>query len=148
MSIFDSIQTSEFLDAQTIFDRVASHLLAQKASAFDHDGNCVYRNYQGLKCAVGCLIPDQDYTSKIEGFSIPFEGVTLTSEIAEKSELLSKILLKNKIDLQDSKIRNLLRSLQNIHDSCNGRSFFSDLKILAQKLELEFKFEQEKANVC
>ena len=50
------------LDAQQIFDKVAAHLLAQGKRAAvlakQDDGMmvdaCVYRNQDGLMCAVGC----------------------------------------------------------------------------------------------
>ena len=54
---------------QEIFDRVARHLLTQKKHAMIDD-TCAYRTPDGLKCAIGCLIPDELYTPKIEGFSV------------------------------------------------------------------------------
>jgi hypothetical protein len=30
-------------------------------------GHCMYRNPDGLKCAIGCLIPDEVYTPDMEG---------------------------------------------------------------------------------
>lgn len=32
-----------------------------------HEGNCVYRNPDGLRCAAGVLIPDDLYNPGIEG---------------------------------------------------------------------------------
>jgi hypothetical protein len=53
---------------QSIFNRVAKHLLAQNKQAknnIDH-GLCAYRTEDGLACAVGCLIPKRDYSPQME----------------------------------------------------------------------------------
>ena len=54
---------------QETFDKVARHLLTQKARAVTEKG-CRYRTPDGLKCAVGCLIPDELYDPKMEGKTV------------------------------------------------------------------------------
>jgi hypothetical protein len=51
---------------QEIFDTVALHLIKQGKQSIDADDNCLYRGPEGLKCAIGCLIPDELYLSKME----------------------------------------------------------------------------------
>lgn len=34
------------------------------------DAHCMYRNEQGLRCAVGCLIPEEAYDPAAESFSV------------------------------------------------------------------------------
>lgn len=52
---------------QEAFDRVSVHLIAQNERAVDVDGHtCRLRTVDGLKCAVGCLIPDEDYRLALE----------------------------------------------------------------------------------
>jgi hypothetical protein len=50
---------------QETFDKVCVHLLTQlqKSVFLDSNGSmaCAYRGPNGLKCAVGCLIPDELY---------------------------------------------------------------------------------------
>jgi hypothetical protein len=67
-----------FKNDQQLFDLVAEHLLTQKAKSFlrssvrfpgNPDGNA-YRGENGMKCAIGCVIPDEMYSSKLEGWSI------------------------------------------------------------------------------
>lgn len=58
------------MDKQQIFDTVATHLLDQGKPALDAEGFCRYRTESGLMCAVGCLIPDEKYTPKIEGIPV------------------------------------------------------------------------------
>lgn len=57
---------------QEIFEKVIMHLLVQKKRSvlYPEDrglgANCAYRGASGLKCAVGALIPDEEYSSEIE----------------------------------------------------------------------------------
>lgn len=51
---------------QEIFDTVARHLLKQGRPASKRDGACFYRTDDGLKCAAGVLIPDEDYSPWME----------------------------------------------------------------------------------
>jgi hypothetical protein len=64
---------------QETFDRVAAHLLAQGRTAemvdpLDGETLCAYRTPDGLKCAAGCLIPDELYTPDMERQSIHSDG--------------------------------------------------------------------------
>lgn len=52
---------------QEIFDTVKTHLLTQDAKAIDFRGECVYRAADGKRCAAGCVIPDELYSSDYEG---------------------------------------------------------------------------------
>jgi len=56
------------MNEQQIFDTVAAHLFRQGRRAMDGSG-CRYRSGDGLKCAVGCFIPDEAYDPDIEGVS-------------------------------------------------------------------------------
>ena len=57
--------------AQEVYDFIANHLLTQgcKAERSDKALSCVYRLEQEgrvLRCAAGCLIPDEDYKAEFE----------------------------------------------------------------------------------
>lgn len=59
------------MNAQEIFDKVATHLFTQGRRATDADGErCMYRAPNGDSCAAGCLIPDEMYNSGMEGATI------------------------------------------------------------------------------
>ena len=45
------------LTRQAAFNKVARHLLRQNAKSTNKDGECLYRGPNGLRCAVGALIP-------------------------------------------------------------------------------------------
>ena len=50
---------------QTIFNKVVRFLREQNAQSKDL-GACKFRSKDGLKCAVGCLIPDKNYIPKMD----------------------------------------------------------------------------------
>lgn len=52
---------------QETFDIVTKHLLTQNAVSEDEGGTCMYRGPNGLKCAVGVLIPDELHCPSMEG---------------------------------------------------------------------------------
>lgn len=65
---------SELTD-QAIFDKVAAHLIKQGRPALYAAGEvgvmtCAYRGSDGTACAVGCLIPDSQYTEDFEGLGV------------------------------------------------------------------------------
>lgn len=45
-------------------DKIEQHLIKQKARAATAGGSCRYRTEDGLMCAVGCLIADDDYNEE------------------------------------------------------------------------------------
>lgn len=64
---------SKQLSKSEIFNKVFAHLSSQKRAAKNKSGICQYRTQNGKgknMCAVGCLIPEKNYDSNIEGNSI------------------------------------------------------------------------------
>lgn len=87
-----ALQPALAMTEQKIFDKVATHLQKQGRRALDKDGVCVYRGEEGAKCAVGALIPDELYDSKVEGVTVA--GIPRhddTEEDARKLVLLSRL---------------------------------------------------------
>lgn len=59
-----NLKTLPEATAQEVFDQVAKHLLTQMRKSFRSFKGaeyCVYRGDDGLKCAAGCLIADDEY---------------------------------------------------------------------------------------
>lgn len=116
---------------QEIFNKVARHLLTQnKKSVLFSGGSCAYRGKDGLKCAIGCLISDDDYCFAMEGNSVTtlsydFPGLGLR-EITEQS--------------------NLLLSFQNIHDNFPPNEWWKRLLTLATFYNLSAEVLQEFVN--
>lgn len=51
---------------QEIFNQVAKHLLTQNKKSIKEDGVCLYKSPEGLKCAAGCLISNEEYRPEFE----------------------------------------------------------------------------------
>ena len=111
---------------QTIFNRVAAHLLAQgRPSLSDNEGECAYRGEDGLRCAVGCLIDDAHYSEALEGYSVQLGDVLR----AVKSSLGLQHLAPRTADL--------LGDLQLLHDLTPPEEWREGLKELARQYDLE-----------
>lgn len=109
------------MKAQEIFDTVATHLMKQKERAFNHSLNmCAYRGSNNTKCAIGCLIPDEMYTQKMEANTV--------------SELFAKFL--NVADHIGGEHLSLCSDLQKIHDDIPW-DWKNELINLAEKRGLE-----------
>jgi hypothetical protein len=57
-----TLATLEHAAEQEVFDQVARHMIKQKTRSWLQDGACAYRGEEGLKCAAGCLISDEEAT--------------------------------------------------------------------------------------
>ena len=70
---------------QQAFDTMVRGLFQQGKVSMD-DNRCLYRGPDGAKCAIGFLIPDQDYRPSFEGPSVwgQFTGsMTVLPEISQ-----------------------------------------------------------------
>lgn len=118
--------------AQEIFDKVATHLLKQQAKSrrLDaEDGNlfCAYRGQgesQGLSCAVGCLIPDEEYKTDMEGENI--------------DSLMASGLLSAQLVTEFTHHHDLLVDLQRLHDNADVDDWKKSLERVALNYRLTF----------
>lgn len=107
---------------QEVFDIVAEHLLTQNERAYDQHLGCMYRSPQGLKCAVGVLIPDEQYDPKMECGGI----YTLNRNFPQLGFKVHEDLLKH---------------LQEVHDGNESTEHWrSRLRNIALSQKLEWKF--------
>lgn len=113
---------------QQIFDVVVTHLAQQKKRSM-FNGVCKYRFEEGdhtLKCAIGCLIPDNEYDASIE-----FNGY-------DQGMNVSRLMRDGYINVSDLNTRNLLLSLQTAHDTCeNVEDLRYDLYNIARNYDLQ-----------
>lgn len=107
---------------QEVFDIVVTHLLTQNQKAALNQ-SCRYRAGH-LKCAVGCLIPDELYTTRIEGIPALYLGEDF-------------YMLFDK-DIDRPVLRHLLMQLQGIHDCYLPRHWHKELEASARNLGLAF----------
>jgi len=116
-----------YANLQEVFDTAAKHLITQGRPAVPEDGEealrapsrCLYRTAAGLKCAVGCLIPDTHYDPEIEGGGVLsiLEAVRANdlAVLPSNSRALSNVL--GELGLMDERALDLLYALQRMHDS-------------------------------
>lgn len=58
-----------------VFEHVRQHLINQGQRSIDPMIGCSYRSPDGLMCAVGCLIPAEEYRDHFEGVNACDDGV-------------------------------------------------------------------------
>lgn len=106
---------------QEVYDQVVEHLRKQNARSFRYFGEkhaCAYRNGKGLKCAAGCLISDEEYNERME--MRPWETLVAYRVVPPKHA-------------------NLIRHLQNLHDTTATTTWEDQFKKLAETFHLEYK---------
>jgi hypothetical protein len=125
-----TLKDLDFSSAQEVFDFVCNHLLTQNkqslgpASTNDSDDEiCSYRGRDNLKCAVGCLISDEEYHPF-------FESKAARYVISNTKSLYKKYGDHLK----------LLEELQIIHDRSMPANWPKHLKMLAEHQNLSFNF--------
>ncbi len=102
---------------QEAFETMVRHLRRQgKRSVRIGAYTCLYRGPNGLRCAVGCLIPDDQYKRSLEGKA--------ASCIANKVPALSDIG------------PGLLSEMQSVHDDLDVSQWEEGFKDVAQVFSL------------
>lgn len=117
---------------QEVFDQVAKHLLTQGVTSrkrvVNSEGGtsmpCQYRGDNGLQCAAGCLISDEEY----EDLPLIAEGKTWRG-----LRDLALVPLEHFV---------LVGELQAIHDQYSPSNWKHQLDKLAVGLGLEFKYAE------
>ena len=108
-------------DNQECYDRVKNWLLVQRAVSTNGD-RCLYRGPNGLCCAIGALLTDEEYDPSMETISV-------------SSLVFLKRFKKAAIKFQNVD-RSFLTRLQSIHDDMLARDWPNKLKSLALKWNL------------
>lgn len=112
---------------QETFDTVAAHLLKQGKRSMSGPRTCLYRGPDGMKCAVGCLIPDDLYRSSLEGIAVvDILSDEVTTEVGRLMKSLGHDLT-------------LCGELQWLHDQIEPDLWEGHLKVLASRLGIEFR---------
>lgn len=133
------------MNKQEIFDKVTVHLLTQKkkaqrvnnlslfVSVNPESPICTYRSPEGLRCAIGCLIPDELYDPVIEGISLNI--VTISEDTGTEQESGANKLLEilSIIGIERNNLK-FLRDLQDVHDG----SGVGDWKVILRCVANEY----------
>lgn len=119
---------------QETFNIVARHLLTQNAKSYDVivGGVCMYRDSNGLKCAAGCLIPDDRYDPSFEGCTIAKFEFDARRQKGALIEIfpVGRLMVKLGHDLR------LVRALQDVHDSFSEKDWPDALRKAASEFGL------------
>lgn len=111
--------------AQEIFDTVVKHLRQQGKLALSLDGyTCAYRGADGTKCAVGVLIPDELYSSKMEGYNL--------------NNLMARNVIPSPLKEEFEANLPLLVRLQNVHDVRDVAGFERGFQDVATAFNLQY----------
>lgn len=111
------------MEAQEIFDKVVTHLRKQGCKSFDEfTQSCLYRGPNGTSCAVGCLIPDEEYTSAIEG--------DIVDALIYRFQLPSLIPMQSNIEL--------LGAFQRMHDFDEVSTWEQEFARVANRFNLNY----------
>lgn len=104
--------------AQEVFNQVSSHLITQNAKSLGIGENyCKYKSKDGLKCAAGCLIDDDEYNPDFEGK----DWIELKTQFSISSDH-----------------NYLIQDLQDIHDSFGPKDWRDELIKLAKRRNLNY----------
>lgn len=115
---------------QETFDTVVDHLRKQGAKAVANcGGGCSYRNPEGLKCAAGCLIPDDQYKPGFEGRWIEDTPLSDLAGFALELNALIETLGHDRI---------LVKRLQQVHDGNRFEDYEELFERLAQRNGLTY----------
>jgi hypothetical protein len=155
-----TLKTLHAASLQEIFDQVAKHMLAQNAPAVyinqDGDRNCLYRTFDGRKCAVGCLIADDEYSSAIEDLGMrglakvldPLHFCGTSSYLnTRETQARDAAALRGWSDAGLSQLQyDLLIALQEMHDSYEEETMYkppqyifeNDLAEVASRFDLTY----------
>jgi hypothetical protein len=116
-----TLKTLPQATAQEVFDQVATHLLTQMKKS-ENDVACLYRSSEGLKCAAGCLISDDEYTPEFDLDSDGNYGMGWQSLIDRGLVPLAH--------------RKLISALQEVHDGADTFYWRSSLARVADQYGL------------
>ena len=114
-----TLKNIDVASLQDIFDQAVNHLLTQMKPS-RNDDICLYRSDDGLKCAVGCFIADDEYIGDMEGECVE------TLIVNGRMSSISRDRLK------------LLDKLQSMHDGLDPDQWGSELEVIAEEFNLNF----------
>ena len=121
---------------QEVFNTVGVHLLlAQNAKSLDEFGSCKYR-FGRLRCALGCLIPDERYVPEMEG-GVVSEGYDGGSSIITRRLFVEILGFEDGEEMDDTGMTGALNWLQKIHDRTKVEEWRGELLKFADHYKLE-----------
>lgn len=78
-----TLSTINNFSLQEIFEFVSNHLLKQNKKCMNV-GKCAYKNNNGLKCAAGCLMSENEYDHEFENKKFSYHLIVSRFKIKKK----------------------------------------------------------------
>ena len=110
---------------QTALNTIVAFMREQGRQSSDSNG-CVYRAEDGAKCAVGCLITDE----QMRRYFVPNYAAVMH---------LNKRLIQELVP--DPQAESFLRNMQGAHDRAHTRTFLADFEAEARDVAERFGLE-------
>ena len=107
---------------QTVFNKVQAHLLTQGKRCQNESDECLYHGPNGMKCAVGALIPKKMYDPRMENNNV--------NGLFELAPEFAVLVGEDNLDL--------LESLQGVHDTVHPSRWRSELRAVAQRYKVKY----------
>lgn len=131
---------------QVTLDKVAVHLLQQNAASIQRiDGStlagyCAYRTEDGLRCAIGCLLSDEE-AAKMEGRGVRNFPSSLLTKLLGRPPAFQPTEWEAAFQPTgiDSRVE-FLNALQKIHDSMVVTTWRAELCALAARHQFQVRF--------
>ena len=117
---------------QEVFDRVVGHLRKQGKPSIGRYGGCKYRSEDGLKCAIGTVIEDSEYSPKMEGHVL-FDFLTMGYDFVPAS-------MKERLEPHAS----LLTALMQAHDFTAVELWEPKFQGIAKDFKLDYVAPEKK----
>lgn len=130
------------INLQSIFDKVAAHLMQQNAQAVNGE-SCRYLTDNGLRCAVGCLIDAAHYNPSFEGNCPDWIESSAAMDAKAAFGIFNAVVTSQQItfvdDTEKHRLCCLLRKLQSVHDTYDVVEWPERLQRAAKELNLRYE---------
>ena len=90
-TIFDPTTIGPDTPTQDVIDSVFASLVAQGAPSLTMKRTCHYRSPEGLKCAVGICLTDEEYSPGMEGLQVNELGDLLPARLHTHTDTLLRL---------------------------------------------------------
>lgn len=118
------------LNKNEFYKKTVEHLINQGRRATSNIDTCMYRPAEGLKCAIGVHVSDEDYTPEMETIGI--------------DSLVPWSFCPTNLRKSYQEYPNLMRSLQSLHDDYlfreNMDEFYGHAEALASIYDIDPEF--------
>ena len=115
---------NNILEMQSVFDKVALHLLNQGMKSVNDAGEYMYRGDNSRSCAIGCLVSDDVYHVSLEG------------KTSRHIDVINSLYQSNPLILKIPNILDLIDGLQSVHDNVDASNWVYHLSKVAKNYGL------------